>query len=225
MQEVRKRILQIIQERGQATVAELAEILGMAPVSVRHHLDILQGDGLIQVDGVRRRPGAGRPQHVYTLTPQAIEVFPKNYDGVLHHLLAELRASCSPAEMEGLVRRVAARMAAELADEVTAVATWEDRLDALVAALNERGYMARWEKDEQGYRVILANCPYAGLIDTFHEFCQLDLTMLSAWLPSTHAPALQETVREGASRCILIVPIPASVEAQGEKVPSVRSSA
>lgn len=212
MQDVRKRILQIIQERGHATVAELAEILGMAPVSVRHHLDILQGDGLIRVDGVRRRPGAGRPQHVYTLTPEAVEVFPKNYDGVLRHLLAELRSRIPPAEMEALIRQVASRMAEEIKASVEDVpSSWEEQLDAIVAALNERGYMARWEKDREGYRILLANCPYAGLVDAFDEFCALDAQLISELLPSTHPATLRETARDGAPRCILIVPVPASV--------------
>lgn len=212
MQDVRKRILQIIQERGHATVAELAEILGMAPVSVRHHLDILQGDGLIRVDGVRRRPGAGRPQHVYTLTPEAMEVFPKNYDGVLRHLLAELRIRAAPAEMEELIRHVARRMAAEMKETIgDAAASWEAQLDAIVAALNERGYMARWEKEGEDYRIVLANCPYAGLVNAFEEFCALDAHLISELLPSTQPATLRETARDGAPRCILIIPVSASV--------------
>ena len=38
---------------------ELAEQLGMAQVSVRHHLDILVGEDLVESSGVRRRNGAG----------------------------------------------------------------------------------------------------------------------------------------------------------------------
>ena len=55
MQTVRKRILELLKEWGEASVSELAEALGIAPVSVRHHLDILQGQGLITVARVRRR--------------------------------------------------------------------------------------------------------------------------------------------------------------------------
>ena len=51
---VRKHILDILKERSGATVAELAGCLEMAPVSVRHHLDILQGDNLIRIDRLAR---------------------------------------------------------------------------------------------------------------------------------------------------------------------------
>ncbi len=213
MQSVRQRILQIIQERGRATVAELAEVLDMAPVSVRHHLDILQGDGLIRVDGVRRRPGAGRPQHVYTLTPQALDVFPKNYHHVLHHLLNELKDIWPESAVAELVQRVASRLATELTKEMDLPpeSSWEDRLTAVVEALNEHGYMARWENHEAGWRICLANCPYAGLIEEHPEFCQLDLHLLRALLPSAPTVQAQETIREGALRCQLVIPVNASV--------------
>ncbi len=58
---VRKHILEILKETGGATVAELADRLEMAPVSVRHHLDILQGDGLICIGRVERTGSVGRP--------------------------------------------------------------------------------------------------------------------------------------------------------------------
>ncbi|MEI2697418.1 MAG: ArsR family transcriptional regulator [Microthrixaceae bacterium] len=47
MQTTRYRILEIMKEQGDVTVAELARQLEMAPVSVRHHLDVLQGENLI----------------------------------------------------------------------------------------------------------------------------------------------------------------------------------
>ncbi|MFZ4661483.1 MAG: helix-turn-helix domain-containing protein, partial [Caldilineaceae bacterium] len=63
MHAVRKSILEILKEqRSGATVAELAERLEMAPVSVRHHLDILQGDNLICIERLERKGSVGRPQ-------------------------------------------------------------------------------------------------------------------------------------------------------------------
>ena len=42
MQKTRRLILDYLKEHGQATVDELAEILGLNSVTVRHHLDILR---------------------------------------------------------------------------------------------------------------------------------------------------------------------------------------
>ncbi len=203
MQNVRQRILQILQERGQATVADLAEALNMAPVSVRHHLDILQGDGLIRVDGVRRRQGAGRPQHVYALTPEAVLVFPKNYEEILHHLLSVLEEDLSPEQVDATLRRIARRIAAEvpyLPEEEEAA------LDQLVEFLNERGYMARWERTDEGVVISLVNCPYAGLIAQHGRLCHLDVFLIHYLLRVDTEPYVESTIRDGARWCRICVP-------------------
>ncbi len=204
MQNVRQRILQILQERGRATVADLAEALNMAPVSVRHHLDILQGDGLIRVDGVRRRRGAGRPQHVYALTPEAVLVFPKNYEEVLHYLLETLEQDLSPQQMDALVCHIARRIASQFR---VAPGSEEERFDRAVAFLNERGYMARWEQDEDGVMLLLVNCPYAGLIGEHEQLCRLDAVLLQHLLNREEEPLVESTIREGAYQCRFRVPV------------------
>ncbi len=202
MQNVRQRILQILQERGQATVADLAEALNMAPVSVRHHLDILQGDGLIRVDGVRRRRGAGRPQHVYALTPEAILVFPKNYEEVLHHLLAVLEEDFPAERVDAFLERVAQR----IAREARLKGPEDVLLDQVVAFLNERGYMARWEMSEKGAVISLVNCPYAGLIAQHGRLCRMDVCLIFHLLGGKKEPVLESAIRDGARQCQIQVP-------------------
>ncbi len=206
MQNIRQRILHIIQERGRATVAELADVLGMAPVSVRHHLDILQGDGLIQVDGVRRRRGAGRPQHIYSLTPEASQVFPKNYEEFLHLLLCDLEERVPDQEVEALLRRLAERMARKAAIPPGASLT-DTLLEEVVSFLDERGYMARWERQENQIAITVANCPYAGLIQKHGKLCYLDIYLLQLLLQSEEEVELQTSIRDGAHRCRLTLPV------------------
>ena len=61
MQATRQRILEILKERNTATVEELAYDLGLTPVTIRHHLDILRSEGLVQAPQVKRRDTPGRP--------------------------------------------------------------------------------------------------------------------------------------------------------------------
>ena len=48
MQATRQRILEILKERGAATVEQLATELELTPVTIRHHLDILRRAGLVE---------------------------------------------------------------------------------------------------------------------------------------------------------------------------------
>src|SRR5687768_16664802 len=106
MHAVRNHILQIQKERDGATVAELAEGLEMAPVSVRHHLDILQGDALIYVERLERKGNVGRPQQVYALTPSADEHFPDNFAALAGSLVRQLKQTLPPEQVEIAFRAI-----------------------------------------------------------------------------------------------------------------------
>jgi len=84
------------QKRGQATIDELGEALDLTPVTIRHHLDILRGEGLVEVPEVRRRMTPGRPQYVYILTETASDFFPKHYSRFADLMIEEIRERYEP---------------------------------------------------------------------------------------------------------------------------------
>src|SRR4051812_9605396 len=90
----RGRIITLLR-RGERTVNELADALGLTDNAVRTHLAALERDGLAALRGVRR--GIGKPAHVYALTPEAESLFPGAYAAVLSTLLDALRGTL-PAE-------------------------------------------------------------------------------------------------------------------------------
>ncbi|MEZ4610931.1 MAG: hypothetical protein R2838_11935 [Caldilineaceae bacterium] len=80
-------------------MAELAEQLEMAPVSVRHHLDILQGDNLICVDRLERKGNVGRPRQVYALTDDANGISGQ-LCGLAGHLVRQMKQVLPEAEVQ-----------------------------------------------------------------------------------------------------------------------------
>jgi len=177
---VRQEILHILKKEGQATVSELAGHLQLAPVSVRHHLDLLIGDNLVCTTHVRRRSGAGRPQQLYTLTPEAEVHFPNNYrqlaDGSLNALKQVLPANALLAIMEDMARNTAA----QAVDDIHKLSLAQ-RIEAVAAFLNEQGYMAEYEIDSDLAEVYLhtCNCPYSELSMVHPELCHMDHTLIS----------------------------------------------
>ena len=128
MHAVRKHILEILKEREGATVAELAEVLEMAPVSVRHHLDLLQGDNLICVDRLERKGNVGRPQQIYALTPDANEFFPDNFAALALGLVRQLKRVLPPDQVEAAFCDLAHDFAGKLEPQLAELDT-ERRLD------------------------------------------------------------------------------------------------
>lgn len=182
MHAVRKHILELLKERDGATVAELAECLSMAPVSVRHHLDILQGDNLISVDRLERKGNVGRPQQIYALTNVANEHFPDNFAALASGLVRQLKQVLPPEQVEAAFKALAHEFASKVQPQLADLPV-EERLEKVTSFLNERGYLARWEVNETAadgsFLLHKSNCPYAGVSDEHHELCLMDQALVN----------------------------------------------
>ena len=54
MQSTRQEILEILKEDREATVEDLASRLELTPMTIRHHLNVLQAQNLVVAPTVRR---------------------------------------------------------------------------------------------------------------------------------------------------------------------------
>lgn len=172
MQATRARILQILREKGEATAIELATRLGLRAVTVRHHLRVLREDGLIREVRTLRN-GRGRPRTVFTLTEAANRLFPRNYEGLVRHLLPHALTSTE-------IRQIARSMSQEAnLQGLTGQARWA----AAVSFLNEKGYLARLESPGNGPAWLeIRNCPYLEVARERGELCALDAALMEELL-------------------------------------------
>lgn len=198
MQATRFRILEIIKEQGDATVAELALKLDMAPVSVRHHLDVLQGENLICSPRVRRPGTVGRPQQIYALTDAASAHFPRGHDSLAARMLDEVKALLPPDQLHALFERIADGVARD-AHPLPADAPLEQRVEHAVGFLNEKGYLARSEVHDGHFLLVTLNCPYAGVAEQHRELCAMDMRLMNRLLGVTPTPVGR--LSEGECRC------------------------
>ncbi len=168
-------VLHSIKALSQATVEQLAGAASVSPVTVRHHLNSLQADGLIRVDTVRRK--VGRPYYVYHLSEAGLELFPKKYYSLSSRLLDELKERFPAEVVSELFQGVVERIIEERSGEFEQL-PFEARLDYLVALLAQEGFLARWERIEGGYRVVEYSCPYLSMGHLHAEICTLDTTLI-----------------------------------------------
>jgi len=77
MQVTRQKIIDMLRAHGQATVDELATEVSLTPMAVRHHLNVLQADGLVLILRTKQRHRPGRPIQVYGLTNKARKLCPQ----------------------------------------------------------------------------------------------------------------------------------------------------
>jgi predicted ArsR family transcriptional regulator len=206
MQSTRRLILDILRARGQATVedivAELRKRRGaITAVTVRHHLMRLQEEALITSPELRRRNSPGRPQHVYALTDKAIEIFPNNYQRLVESLLQEMQKQLPPEGVNVIIEGVAAQFAAEANLPDMSIT---EKLDAVVAYLNQHGYNAHWEACDGGYQLHTSNCPYHHTAHNTKALCEMDMRMIARLIGVV--PRRIGQISHGDQSCAYFIP-------------------
>ena len=194
MKTSRQRVLEYIRSRKVIGVAELSRVLKMTPANARHHLSILQEQGLVQVVGQTAPEGKGRPAQLFGLTEQVLS---HNLDRVAAAALDELFVGLEPIEKEAALGRLALRLSRAMqagdhkVEEAFPVESPGARpagrslTQAILFAvqrLNELHYQARWEAHAESPRLILGHCPYAAIIADHPELCRMDARLLEIML-------------------------------------------
>lgn len=198
MQATRQKILELLRERGQATVEELAVAVGLTQMAVRHHLNVLYGEKLVTTSSVRRKSEPGRPQQLYALTEAANGLFPGDYYQLLEYLLAEVKAALDPTSLDDVLRRVAKRMMAD-ASVPRPGQSFEERLVQLVHLLGDNGFTADWGVQGNDYLVRVLTCSYRRIAREHPEVCRLDRHIIAEMLNAD--PVRMTCLAQGDENC------------------------
>lgn len=184
------------------TIVELAEEVGISPISIRHHISSLQVDGLVSSE--EERHGVGRPRQVFFLTESGVEHFPTRYVRLTVRLLEQLKETM-PAAM---VQKLFTQMATELANDFAAEANtqglnMEERLDLVKSILQQEGFTIEWEQNGDEYQIREVSCPYYYVGQDHPEVCAVDQILISTML-STPASKVK-CILNGDSHCTYVV--------------------
>ncbi len=179
MESTKDQVLKLLRGRGGATVATLADSLGLGQATVRRHLDHLRVDGLADVRAERH--GVGRPAFVFYPTEAGEERAPAGYARLLSRLYQGL-ASLDERDVRGrdgaeVLRSVVAGTAEQLAHEHEAevnASSLEGRVGQTSVALRNEGIVDGWRKEADGYHLTNSACPYRMAAEASHGPCELD---------------------------------------------------
>lgn len=171
MQGTRQEILDFFQKEGFASVNTLSENIQVAPGTIRHHLTILERDGLVIGETVRKQ--VGRPYHSYRLSPKGSESFPKKYDRLSSSLISEVKASFGPKGLHTLLDGIAQRFIVENVPPQEG-RTIEERADLLLELFSKEGFATDWQKEKGRLMITQHACPYQSVVDEHPEVCHLD---------------------------------------------------
>ena len=184
MEGTRLRILQILQKNSQDSVHGLAKAIGLAPATVRRHLDILQRDRLVDFTEVRQR--TGRPAYAFYLTDAGQEALPKGYDVLLGLVIQELDILTAEDTNGRDGSQILQLMFQRLSDKA-----WERRKDeldgkdlqgrfvTLMKLLEEEDFSPEAEVVNGALQIRLLNCPFRSVALENKAVCSYDANLIS----------------------------------------------
>lgn len=196
----RKTLLTMLKTDGPLSVGELSRQLGITEMAVRRHMNTLERDGLVSATLVRR--AMGRPTHRYALTERAETLFPSNYHLLVLDFLetleaeedGELLARLFDKRKRKLIGKYRERLEGDLGS----------RVEELTRIQNDNGYMADWEREEDGGYVINEyNCPIARVACRYGHACRSELEMFGELLGASVQRV--ECLANGGRKCKYVI--------------------
>lgn len=207
MEGTRLKILQLLQKNNNETVDGLARAIGLAPATIRRHLDILQRDRLVEFEEVRKK--TGRPEYSFFLTEQGQETLPKDYDRLLNQIVEELGAF-SKDDMNGLnggqvlekvFQRMSDRVVSGYESDIEGK-SFEYRKHILIDMLQERDFLPEAKLKDGVLELRLLNCPFRSLALQSKSVCSFDSALISSILGID--VDRHECVHDGAPNCLYV---------------------
>jgi predicted ArsR family transcriptional regulator len=187
----RFRILEYLRKNQSASGHELSRALGMTGANIRHHLTVLESNGLIESIS-HRQGGRGRPVKIYGLSRRVVG---DGLEDLARTMLDVFVRSPTGEAPEASLRLIALHLAGESSPVPEHLLT--RRLNQTVDRLNELHYQARWEAGVDGPHIILGKCPFSAIITDYPELCQVDAFLLEqrSGQPAEQTAKLQPSAR------------------------------
>ena len=194
------------------TPVALAELLNLTSAAIRKHLDTLTEDGLVECS--ERAPygpgalsatrGRGRPSRVFSLTAKGRAAFGEREVSIALSAVKFLEQTAGEQAVVDFATAIAQAFA-EKHSHISECETVEERVEALVAALNVDGYASDITQGvSDSTQICQHNCPIGDVAAEFPQMCEAERAMFSDLL-GVHVTRLA-TIAKGNSICTTMVP-------------------
>ncbi len=170
----REHVVKLLRTRGGMTANALASELGITAMGVRRHLTMLERDALVRVEMQHQK--MGRPTFVYALTDQAHDLFPKNYHTLANQFLDAMHDTTGDQGVEALFNARMNHLLKQYRPRMTGK-NLPERVAELARIQDEAGYMAVWEKSDDGFILKEQNCAIYRVACRHQQACEFEIDL------------------------------------------------
>jgi DeoR family suf operon transcriptional repressor len=198
----RDGVLAVLLRQGEATAAELAEILNVSVQAMRRHLRSLEDDALVEASA--SAAGPGRPTNHWRLTSHGQERFGDGSETFALDLLHSMAAHLPPQTISTLMAQQAEEKALQYRSRIGA-GPLEDRLERLTELRRAEGYVADFSPDASvdaspgAWLIREHHCSVMRIAEEFPQVCDQELKLLRLTFPDCQIERVHWRLQEGHS--------------------------
>jgi predicted ArsR family transcriptional regulator len=186
---------------GEAQAETVAQRLKISVQAVRQRLDRLLAENLVEFADQPR--GRGRPRRMWSLTPEAMSLFPDTHAQLTVDLIGTIRSELGEPAFARLLQRRADEITATYRSRLVDEPDMAAKLAALAEIRSAEGYMARLEElPDGGYLLIEDHCPICAAAAVCQGFCSIELAVFQGLLDRGWQIMRQDHLLSGARRCM-----------------------
>lgn len=184
MSNTRNEVLRTLLNRQSSTINELAEVVEINPISVRHHISKLEAEGFVTSE--EERHGVGRPRRLYFLTNAGMEQFPSRYLNLSILLLEKLKENLPKKTVNKLFKDMATDMVNnQIAKIDISDLDIDERIELIQELLLKEGFTVSVNTKGEGFEIKGTSCPYKHVGTEHPEICLVDETIIAQVLATS----------------------------------------
>lgn len=191
--------LWLLKKKGPQVLADVASTLQITTEGARFKLQKLAAEGLVA--SITKAKGRGRPQQIWSLTTAGHARFPDAHADLTVKLIQLIRTSLGEQALQTIIHENEKSGTLKYLHLLDNYSDLEGRINKLAEIRNQEGYMAEYQKHENGYLLIENHCPICAAAQTCQGFCQSELNTFQKVLGEHVSIERVDHILAGARRC------------------------
>jgi predicted ArsR family transcriptional regulator len=167
----KKKILDYLVLNRFGSAGEISSSIGLTKAAVQYHLKTMCQSGIVnEIQTMKPLCRRGHPTILYFLNQKSSLSNLENLSNAVINLYLSSRENNKEA-----LQNIATHMYTIPAILPVAL---PQRINAVIAFLNENNYCARWEAHKNGPQIRFSNCPFSSLVNQNRFLCEIDRLIL-----------------------------------------------
>ncbi|MBE9226816.1 transcriptional regulator [Phormidium sp. LEGE 05292] len=206
-QKSKDQILYFLKMQGAQTATTIAKQLGISPMAVRQHLQVLRTEKLVTYYEERRPQG--RPVKLWHLTEHSTSEFPDSHADLMVDLLRGVETVFGTAGLEKLLAERAGRQIQAYTARSVEIAKgkdWAQKVKAIAHLRDREGYMTEVISQADDALLLVENhCPVRSAASSCQLLCHSELEVFRTLLGAQVSIQRVEHILQGDRRCAYLI--------------------